>query len=262
MDKTKLLDRFAQDGEERILLSHLLDLCEQCQRRNIPIVSNFLSPQQQESAKALLAAAGVAEGFVFSGGYQGAERKKLCFLPDWADGAEEYDNVCLLRAEFYEAGSLTHRDFLGSLMGMGVAREKIGDLLVREKEADILLDASVEEFLFQSWDSAGRSHLQLRRLEREELIVPEPKIKVIRDTVASLRLDAVVSAGFSISRGKAAELIAAGRVQQNHKEIQKSDAPVKEGDVISARGLGKMEVAEVGGLSKKGRTGVILHRYQ
>ena len=95
----------------------------------------------------------------------------------------------------------------------------------------------------------------------DALRVPEQKVKEIRDTVATLRLDAVTAAGFSMSRGKAAELIAAGRVQKNYREVTKGDASVAQGDVISARGLGKFEVAEVGGLSKKGRTGILLRRY-
>ena len=113
--------------------------------------------------------------------------------------------------------------------------------------------------LFRS--GAGRTALRLTAIGADALRVPEQKVKEIRDTVATLRLDAVTAAGFSMSRGKAAELIAAGRVQKNYREVTKGDASVAQGDVISARGLGKFEVAEVGGLSKKGRTGILLRRY-
>ena len=95
----------------------------------------------------------------------------------------------------------------------------------------------------------------------DDLAVTELKVKEIRDTVATLRLDAVASTGFSMSRAKAAELIAAGRVQLNYREVTKPDAPVAQGDVVSARGLGKFELAEVGGLSKKGRTAILVRRY-
>ena len=79
--------------------------------------------------------------------------------------------------------------------------------------------------------------------------------------MATLRLDAVTAVGFSMSRAKAAELIASGRVQRNYRETTKPDAAVAEGDVISARGLGKFELSEVGGLSKKGRTAICVRRY-
>lgn len=109
--------------------------------------------------------------------------------------------------------------------------------------------------------SAGRVKLSISEIELSDLSVPELKVKEIRDTVSTLRLDAVAASGFSMSRGKAQELISSGRVQLNYRETLKSDAPVAQGDVISARGLGKFEVAEVGGLSKKGRTALLLHRY-
>ena len=102
---------------------------------------------------------------------------------------------------------------------------------------------------------------KVSEIELSDLSVPALKVKEIRDTVSTLRLDAVAASGFSMSRGKAQELISSGRVQLNYRETLKSDAPVAQGDVISARGLGKFEVAEVGGLSKKGRTALLLRRY-
>ena len=87
------------------------------------------------------------------------------------------------------------------------------------------------------------------------------RVRVPEQQSVSRLVDAVTAAGFSMSRAKAQELIASGRVQLNYRETLKSDAPVAEGDVISARGLGKFEIAGVGGLSKKGRTGVMLRRY-
>ena len=86
-------------------------------------------------------------------------------------------------------------------------------------------------------------------------------MKVIRDTVSSLRLDAVAASGFSLSRGRAAELISSGKFQLNHRECTKPDRPVAEGDVLSCRGLGKCAVKTVGGPSKKGRIMIELERY-
>ena len=128
---------------------------------------------------------------------------------------------------------------------------------------DLLRAAAIHKgfALLGGYEGAERTALRLTAIGADALRVPEQKVKEIRDTVATLRLDAVTAAGFSMSRGKAAELIAAGRVQKNYREVTKGDASVAQGDVISARGLGKFEVAEVGGLSKKGRTGILLRRY-
>lgn len=261
MDKKFLLDRAAKDGEERIFLAHVLDKYEQSSARNIPAHTGFLSPAEQRSVSDLLHAAAVHDGFLFLGGYERAERKMLCFLPSWQEEADDADYLAALRCTFHDSGALAHRDFLGSLMGLQITREKIGDILVGENSADLIVSADIAEYLLQNLTSAGRVKLSVAPIEMSELAVPMLNVKVIRDTVATLRLDAVAGAGFSLSRGKAQELIASGRVQLNHRETLKSDAPVAQGDIVSARGLGKFEVAEVGGLSKKGRTGIILHRY-
>lgn len=261
MDRRQLLDRAAQSGEERVLLAHILDKCEQSRQRNIPAATDFLSPAEQRAAQELLHAAAIHEGYAFRGGYERAERKMLFFLPDWQEEADASDAMAFLRAAWHESEHPTHRDLLGSLMALGVERETLGDILVSEGSADLIVSAGVAQYLLDNWTGAGRTALRLTAIGADALRVPEQKVKEIRDTVATLRLDAVTAAGFSMSRGKAAELIAAGRVQKNYREVTKGDASVAQGDVISARGLGKFEVAEVGGLSKKGRTSILLRRY-
>ena len=261
MDRRQLLDRAARNGDERVLLAHILDKCEQSRNRNIPSATDFLSPAEQRSAQDLLHAAAIHDGCAFCGGFERAERRMLLFLPDWQEEADASDAMAFLRAAWHESEHPTHRDLLGSLMALGVERETLGDILVSEGSADLIVSAGVAQYLLDNWTGAGRTALRLTAIGADALRVPEQKVKEIRDTVATLRLDAVTAAGFSVSRGKAAELIAAGRVQKNYREVTKGDASVAQGDVISARGLGKFEVAEVGGLSKKGRTGILLRRY-
>ena len=115
--------------------------------------------------------------------------------------------------------------------------------------------------LLSQWESAGRARLKLRQIPLSGLEVRPPEVKVIRDTVAAPRLDAVLAAGFSLSRGKAADLIAAGRVEVNHRECLKGDKTVEKGDVIGCRGLGKCVLADLPGQSRKGRTMVVIERY-
>ncbi len=259
MDKRELLDRISTTSDERLLLGRIWDKWEQCQKRNVPSVTGFLSPQEQAIAQRLLSAMGVMSGFLFWGGYDEAERRQLHFLPDWQEGEE--DSIHLLRCRFYEEGALSHRDFLGSLMGLGLTREKIGDILVMENSADVLVSDSVADFLLTNWSSAGRIKIKVTRQDLHHLHIPQQNTKEIRDTVPSLRLDCIVAAGFSTSRVKAAEAITAGRVQINWTTCQKSDAVVTEGDVLSVRGLGKCRLNRVGNTTKKGRVFVTLQRY-
>ncbi len=262
MEKSKLLDRAA--GEDRLLLAKVLDKWEQAQNRNIPACTDFLSPQQRLAAEDLLRRAGAQEGgWAVLGGYAGAERNVLLFLPDWldAESAESQSPLRCLRAAFRPEFGLTHRDILGSLMGMGIVREKVGDILVGPESADLVVLDSVAEFLLQSWDSAGRARLTVSSLEPWEIAVPEVRCEELRDTVSSLRLDAVAAAGFRMARGKAAALVEGGRVQVNWRECVKPDKLLSEGDTVSARGFGKFELAAVGGVTKKGRTSIVLKRY-
>ena len=260
MDKGTLLDRLGAAGEDRLLLARILDRAQQAQSRNIPAYTDFLSPQQQMLARDLLRLGGIGEErFLFLGGYEGAERKLIFFLPDWMDETMAESPIRCLRASFRE--ELTHRDFLGSLMGMGIVREKLGDILVGPGSADILVLETVEDFLLRSWDSAGRAKLNVTAIDPAHIHIPAAKCELVRDTVSSLRLDAVVSPGCRMARGKAADLISSGRVQVNWRECTKPDKLLAAGDTISARGFGKFELTEVGGTTKKGRTSITVKRY-
>lgn len=264
MDKSKLLDKIGAVGEDRLGLAKVLDRAEQARARNIPASTDFLSPQQRILALDLLRQAGFSEtSYAALGGYDGAERQVLLFLPDWLDpsDAESQSPIRCLRAQFRPEEKLTHRDFLGSLMGMGIVRERTGDILVGSGSADLLVLDTVADFLLQSWTSAGRAKLAVSEIDPAHLHIPEVRCQEIRDTVSSLRLDAVASSGFRMARGKAADLIAAGRVQVNWRECTKSDKLLAEGDTVSARGFGKFVLSEVGGVTKKGRTSIVLKVY-
>ena len=127
--------------------------------------------------------------------------------------------------------------------------------------ADIIVMKEIKEFLMMNYGRAGRTSFSLEEVPLSEILLPEQKVRYKSDTVASLRLDSILASGFRQGRSKAAELIRAGRVELRHVPTLKPDAIVGEGDVISARGLGKLRVAEVRGQTKKGRVSVVLERY-
>jgi len=261
MNKTELVARLARTAEDRLLLARALDKLELAQNRGVPACTPFLSPGEQETVRDLIRACGHPR-HLFYGGYDDAERRVCAFLPDWQ---EEDDFLAApplraLRASFRDEGKLTHRDFLGSILGLGLDREKVGDLLVGPASCDILVWEDVADFLLMNLDSAGRTRLKVEAVPLSDLRAPEVKVKLVRDTVATLRLDAVASCGFSISRGRAAELIASGKVLLNHRECTKPDRLMAEGDVFSCRGLGKCTLSKVGGASKKGRTMIEVER--
>ena len=166
-----------------------------------------------------------------------------------------------IRVSWGHGAALTHRDILGSLMAQGVRREELGDLLVGENGCDVIALRECIPFLRDNWLSAGRTGLHPVEIPLSELRIPAADGKTIRDTVASLRMDAVLGSGFSLSRGRAAELIAAGRVSLNGCECLKPDRQLAEGDILSVRGQGRLILREIGGLSKKGRFYITVERF-
>lgn len=265
MTKTEQLDKLARDGEERLLLARALDKLETARRKNIPAATGFLSPSERVSVENLIAANGHPP-HLFFGGYPGAERTICLFLPDWQEPEDalamaDEGPVKALRCTYNADGGITHRDILGAILGQGITREKVGDLLVGPESCDVLVLEELADYLLLHLDSAGRTRLKTGPISLSQISPPEVRIKTIRDTVATPRLDALVACAFSTSRSKAADFISAGRVQLNHRECTKADKAVEEGDVLSCRGLGKAAVRELGGRSKKGRIMVVLERY-
>lgn len=262
MNKPELLRRLAAAPEERQLLSHALDLLQAADTRAVPTQTAFLSPAERGLVLALLDAVGGAK-HVFSGGYAEAERVRCAFLPQWQEPEDLDPNelTAAVRATWYAAHPLTHRDFLGSLMGLGVKREAIGDILVSPGSCDILLLPELTPFVAENLTHAGQEKLHVSPVELDNLHFPQPVAKTLHDTVPSLRLDAVAAAGFSASRKAAAEAISAGKVAVNWRTVTKTDCPVAEGDRLSWRGQGKCRLVSVGNLSRKGRINVTLERY-
>lgn len=262
MNKTELLNRFSKDPEERVVLARVLDQMERAQNRSIPCATQFLSPAQRAAAEPLLAASGHPK-CLFHGGYEGAERTVCVFLPDWQE-PEDWDageELAAIEAAFPPNAELTHRDILGGLMGIGLTREKVGDILVLEEKAQIVSVKEAAPIILSQFDQAGRARLKLREIPLSGLSPAPVQVRLVKDTVAALRLDTVVSSGFSIARGKAADLISGGRVSVNHRECVKPDKPVAEGDILTCRGLGKCVLKTVGGQSRKGRIIIEIERY-
>ena len=255
------MDKIAHTPEDKLLLAKVWDKINAGMARNIPANSCFLSKREQEMAQFLF---GNVEGLRFFGGYGDAERKMLVFLPDYMDESwvwEEDSPVVCLRASFYEGDTPTHRDFLGALMGSGIGRETVGDICVGIGTCDFLVTREIAPYLLQEFESAGRTKLRLSTVPLSEISVPEAETTEIRDTVASLRLDSILSSGFRIPRSEAARCVLAGRAAINGLPCEKPDKTVEENTVVSVRGLGKIKLKTIGGPTKKGRISVVIDRY-
>lgn len=260
MDRSNI-EKIAQNPEDKVLLAKIWDKINAGLRKNIPASTCFLSPRELEMARFLF---GDLEGLHAFGGYRDAERRMLVYLPDYLDEAaltgEDSPLVCL-RAEFYHGESPSHRDFLGALMGAGIARETLGDICVGKESCDFFVTAEIAPYIQQSFTSAGRTHVRISRIAHNQVQIPEPEVKEIRDTLASLRLDSVISSGFRIGRSLAGTHVSQGKAAIDGLPCEKPDKAVDQGAKISVRGLGKIRLVSVGGRTKKDRISVTIHRY-
>lgn len=199
------------------------------------------------------------------GGYDGAERRMLVCVPADLPMTDEEATEGLLEVLRVEkpaiSRELSHRDYLGSMLGLGIDRSVTGDILVRDDGADIIIMPEIADFLLEEYRQVGRTAVKVSTAPIDKLIIPDVRTEIIKDTVPSLRLDTVASSAFRLSRAKTAEAIRAGIVSVNHIECLKTDARLEEGDILVLKGKGKAILREVGGESKKNRIWIKIERY-
>ena len=255
------IEKIAKTPEDRLLLAKLWDKINAGVRKNIPSNTCFLSPRELELADFLF---GNLPGLYRFGGYGEAERKMLVFLPDYLDESALWGEdapLCCLEASYFESDKLSHRDFLGALMGAGIARETVGDICTAPGRCLFFVTAEIAPYVLDNLREAGRTKLKLKQVALEGLALPEPEWKELRDTLASLRLDSVIASGFRIGRSLAAEYVHAGKVSIDGLPCEKPDKTVSEGAKISVRGLGKIKLSQIGGKTKKDRIAVTIQKY-
>ena len=244
-----------------MLLAKVWDKISTGIRKNIPANTGFLSPREQEMCRFLF---GDVPGLSFFGGYGDSERNMLVYLPDYLEVSyllsEDSPIVCV-EATYFEKDTLSHRDFLGALMGAGISRETVGDISTQVGRSHFFVTAEIAPYILQNFASAGCTALRLTQIPLEQVTIAEPETKEIRDTVSSLRLDSIISSGFRIGRSLACDHIRAGRAAINGLPCEKPDKLIPEGAKISVRGLGKIKLRAINGETKKGRISVILDRY-
>lgn len=261
LDREAIL-RHLRDEREREVGRRLVDLAETALRDGEAKATDFLDPMEQEVCAGVL---GSIPGVAYRayGGYAKAERRRVLIFPEYLLTELLVEPVVAIEVSFPAAAppELSHRDYLGALIGLGLKREKIGDVLVTARGCQAVVANEVAEYIFSQPFRVGRHEARLEEIDPERLEVEPERVKEIRTTVASLRLDAVASAGFGTSRTRMAREIKAERVKVNWRPVRDPAAAVAQGDVLSIRGRGRVVVEEVSGTTKKGRITVLLKRY-
>lgn len=261
MDKEKILKGQFQP-EERLLLAKVLDQADFCFRRQRPAFTDFLDPAGAALCQRVLPGR-VDVPFLLWGGREEAERPMLGFFPDYREPAAEEFPIGILQVESDGRFSapLSHRDYLGAVLGLGLTRDKLGDIVTGPDVAWCFVHRDVAEFVQENLTQVGRRRVRVTVAPGPEAL-PPPELETRVVTVASLRLDAVVAELFRLSRGKAKDLILAEKVTQNWRVATDPAAGVAEGDTIAARGFGRGKVLQSLGSTKKDRWRIELGVYK
>jgi RNA-binding protein YlmH len=250
--------------EDKLFVAKLLDKAQRAEKQKCLTYSDFLDPHQRTLAEMIFSGCDEVD-YYFYGGYPGAERVLIFFLPDFMSSEENVspgnDLFSFLKLTVGTRESLSHRDYLGSLMSIGIKREKTGDILVGNDGCFIIVLKEISDFIKYNLEKVSNVKVDIKEVEEDELEVPESKVKEIRTTVPSLRLDSVSSAGFGISRSKIAELIKNERLSLNWETTDSVTKQVKEGDTISIRGKGKVVLEKIEGKTRKDRIFIILKKF-
>ncbi len=264
-----------QNSDFNILTARISDFAKYSLSGELS-VSSFLSPSEVAVAKVILSEKKIAHRAVFFGGYSEAERQRLFLLPSYADdfdgdakakldayfSDERDEGVCsvLIRGSGYR--ELSHRDYLGSVLSLGLERDALGDIVLLDNTgAVIFCSAKIREFLKVSLERISNDAVTVADFDVTDGFSAHREFKRINDTVASNRLDCVVGALTGLSREKAQELIKKELCQLNYITECRCDRALEAPCVLTLRGYGKYILRELDGFTKKGRLKMSADKY-
>ena len=200
------------------------------------------------------------ENYCFYGVFENSERQMLCVYKEYFMPENNDFPIKLITFNFRQENKLSHRDFLGALMSLGIKRETIGDIVIDNGIAQIAVSDTVKELIVSEIRKIGNAGVKYNNNFPGLLIKPE-NFKEISGTIASMRLDAVAGLALNLSRGKVSGIIKGIGIEVNSITKNECSCILNEGDVFSVRGYGKFKLSEISGTTKKGRIHITVLKY-
>ncbi len=258
--REEILRALATD-EEREVAAHVIDQVEKSRAKQSIEASWFLSLSEQDLVSQIMRRYPDVQ-YLFAGGFATAERKRLVIGPVNTDLQDlSVLSAVRIRVKRGADDEITHRDLYGAVMGLGLNRRYLGDVLVTKDGGEVIAVDGVAQEIVRTLDRVGRFTAEAELIELDEISAGIQRKKLIKATVASLRLDAIAAAGFGKSRSILVREINSLRVRVNGSPAKAASQPIKVGDIISVGGRGRIVVTAIGGQTKKNRTVVEIERY-
>lgn len=245
--------------KDKLLIAKIEDTVRLCEKYSCARFSNFLDGGETVTVKENFKFP-YGCGYMFYGGYEESERKIFGVFPDWEEPAGEAFPITVLKIRCTYKNELTHRDYLGTLMSLGLERGKIGDIIVEDGYAYVFVCTDTAEYIRDNIRKIGNKGVKTELIELNDFIPPPRKYEIIDTVCASLRLDAVVAAAAKLSRAEALRAVTDGRVKLNYREISDCSKTVSVGDLLSVRGFGRFVLVQTGNETRKGRMHIKLKK--
>ena len=258
MDKEKLL-KFANNKDEKLVISKLIDTASYAVKTNYVKCTKFLNGREQVLASYVFNSMGVS--YRFFGGYDEYERAiAVCFTDEMYLDTYNYP-VKILDVKVRDGDKLNHRDYLGSIMGLGIKREMIGDIIADKFGAKVFVLDEIAEYLKAQITKIGKLGAKVEIYEVGNIIIPNREYKDISFTVSSPRIDSIVSGATGVSRSEAVSLISGGNVSLNWETVISHSKTVDQCQILSVKGHGRYKIDSVGGVTKKGRIFITVKKF-
>lgn len=248
------------NADEKLLCAKAEDLFSLCDKYCTARFSDFLDGAEQAAINESVVFP-YGYNVMFFGGFDDAEKKIMGVFPEWETADTASFPISCLKIEGGFSRKLTHRDYLGTLLSLGITRSKLGDIVVDDGFAYVFLHSDIADYVSDNLRKIGNQGVKVTAADNLGELKIERRCKTFGAVCASERLDAVVGAAANLSRSLSAGLIEGGKVKLNHREIYKTSEQIKEGDLLSIRGYGRFIVHSFDGETRKNRLHITLKQY-
>lgn len=238
-------------SDEKVFIDSVQQWKESVETFYSPKLTSFLDPREQQILSTIIGKNDDCH-VSFYGGYPFAERKRALLYPSYYTPTQEDYSIDLFEISYNRKfNELRHQQILGTVMSLGIKREKFGDVLLSEFGAQLIVSSEISEYVSANIHKIGNAGVVLSKVNLDDIIVVNNTWQQSTVTCSSLRVDSVFSSISNVSRKKAQDCISGGKIKVNHKLIEENDFECHEGDVISVRGFGRYRIMSIDGKTKK-----------
>lgn len=252
MDKLKLTNHI-KDIELKNKMYKVIDKANSSIKNYDVKYTEFLNPHEIRNAVAILNS-NIDIKYTVDGGYDKSERSSIFIYPFYMEYEDIENSLRFIQIEGnFKFKSISHKDYLGALMSLGIKREKVGDIIIHENFAQVITSSDICDFIVMNLDKISRNSVTVKEISKEEIIYNPPNYKDISFTVSSERLDCIVSGIYNISRQDSLKYISADKVYVDYEKVTSPSKIIKDESLISVRGKGRAKVTQIGDITKKGK---------